>query len=719
MILSILLASLDLLSAASPRLPATIHWLANTSGRPEDHIQNFIEDMSVVYVPGHQFPKPLVLTKSFWDEGHAPNAAYHNGRRIDKNWWLANTTSRMAARGRDTCRIENFYGRAFLYKLPPPPVGDSTPHVACNDGTTFRSIEDPTAIAFDLAGNLLVADNGPDQDIKILARGPGGWTRSRTFGVRGGVFAGPVPGATGPRRFWGIRGVGVDSAGNVYVGNTGIPMQTMGGTDIRVFSGQDSSLLWQVQGLAFVNSAEAEPGTEGRSVHMVSKRFAMDWTRPPGRSWTFAGVSLDPFRFPDDIRLQAPMATAWIRILDGRRFLFTTSMRSDYLAVFRILPGEEIAAPCAVFTVAGTSAGPWMDSIRPSIPAGTPLNRRWAWQDLDGDGRVQTREFALFDIVYPYVKAIDIADDGTIRLGGRGITVMPFAGVDPSGVPRWNLAAIRKEVVPFTEGSGDALRLRYLQDIDLMLISGSESKYPSFLHAIRNWSDSVNRRSSRISFPYLDSGPAVLPRLDVNTYDMILPAGFTADSEFVYVAHGDRGPDALCIDLEGSKGPKGGTMRCRGEISVLSLATGERIGHLAPDSTVGWYAGATDIFHPLTVTVRSNGERVVFAEEDGKGKIFAYLWCPPGKPCQSSAATTSSHRIVPRWRRIDGNTLEIEGIGPGQDTHFRCRSLDGRILSSSRSGDGVARLELPPARGAIVVEMTSPATRRAFLVPAP
>jgi hypothetical protein len=719
MILSPLLVLLGLLQGASPRLSATVHWLANTSGRPENHIQNFIEDMSVVYVPGNQFPKPLVLTKSFWDEGQAPNAAYHDGRRIDKNWWVASTNSRMAARGRDTCRIVNFYGRAFLYKLPPPPVGDSAPHVACNDGTTFRGIEDPTAIAFDRDGNLLVADNGPDQDLKILSRTKDGWTIARTFGVRGGVFSGPVPGATGPRRFWGIRGVGVDSAGNVYVGNTGIPMQTMGGTDIRVFSGQDSSLLWQVQGLAFVNSAEAEPGTDGRSVHLVSKRFAMDWNQPPGKSWTFAGVTLDPFRFPDDVRIQAPMATAWIRVIEGRKFLFTTSMRSDYLAVFRFLPGEEIAAPCAVFTVAGTTAGPWMDSIRPTFPAGTPLNRRWAWQDLDGDGRVQAREFTVFDIVYPYVKAIDIADDGTIRLGGRGITVVPFAGLDAGGVPRWNLSRIRKETVPYTEGSGDALRLRYLQDIDLMLVSGSESKYPSFLHAIRNWSDSVNRRQTRIAFPYLDSGPSVLPRLDVNTYDMVLPAGFTADSEFVYVAHGDRGPDAVCVDLEGSKGPKGGTMKCRGEISVLSLATGERIGHLAPDSSVGWYAGATDIFHPLTVTVRADGQRIVFAEEDGKGKIFAYQWCPPDKLCQGSLAARSPPSPKPRWRRVDPWTLQLEGLGERMESQVRCRTLDGRLLAQARSEDGTVRVRLPPASGTIAVEVSTGARRTGFLVAVP
>jgi hypothetical protein len=265
------------------------HWLANTSGQPGSHIQNFIEDMSVIYVSDKQFPGPMVVTKSFWDEGGRPNAVYQDGRRIGFNLWKDRTDSRTAVYQGDTCRILNFYGRSFLFKLAPPPsTPDSSPRVSCTDGSTIASIEDPTALAFDRAGRLLIGDNGPDQNVKIFTRVPGGWLRSGAFGETGGVFAGPVRGAAGPRRFWGIRGLGVDSAGNLYVGCTGIPMQTMGGTDIRVFSAKDSSLLWNVQGLSFVNSADADPASEAGSVFLNAKRFRMDWRSPPGKSWSLA-----------------------------------------------------------------------------------------------------------------------------------------------------------------------------------------------------------------------------------------------------------------------------------------------------------------------------------------------------------------------------------------------------------------------------------------------
>lgn len=685
-----------------PKLNKTTYWLANTSGKPTDHIQNFIEHMSVVYVKSTQYPRPLVLTKSFWDEGHAPNGAYHNGKRVEVNWWLDSTNSRLARRGKDSCSIVNFYGRGFLYKLAPAPTtGDSVPHVACNDGSTIRSVVDPTAVAFDMSGNLLVADNGPDQDIKIFSRSAGTWTLMRTFGTRYGVFGGPVPGATGPRRFWGIRGVGVDSAGNVYVGNTGIPMQTMGGTDIRVFSGKDSSLLWQVQGLAFVNSADAEPGTDGKSIHLNAKRFTMDWTQPPEKAWKHVGVSLDPFRFPDDIRLQAPLETAWIRVIGGKKFLFGATMRSDFVAVFRILPNEEIAAPCAVFAAGSQKPSAWMDSIRPVVDASTPASRRMAWIDANGDGKVQKSEFTTFDVAYPYIKAIDVADDGTIRFGGRiALTAIRCLGVNPNGVPNWNLTGIAKEPIPFTEGNGDALRIRYLKAQDMMFIAGTTSKYPNFMYVYRNWSDSTKRTSSRIAIPYLDSGANVTPRLDINTYDMALPAGFTADPEYAYAIYIDRGPSAICKDLLGMNGPKGDTMKCRGEIAVLEVATGKYIGYFAPDSSAGYYAGATDMYHPISVTVRNDGERIVLAEEDGTGKILAYRWCPPGKTCGTPTTTSTPPKERIRWK-TSGSGLVVDGLAPGAVATLRLRAIDGRILASASSASGSIQLSERPATGGV------------------
>ena len=74
------------------------------------------------------------------------------------------------------------------------------------------------AIAVDAHDRLLVGDLGPDNNIKIFT--PAG-RPAGSFGTRGGIFAGPTPGRTGPARFEKPRRLGVDAAGNLYVLSVG------------------------------------------------------------------------------------------------------------------------------------------------------------------------------------------------------------------------------------------------------------------------------------------------------------------------------------------------------------------------------------------------------------------------------------------------------------------------------------------------------------------
>ncbi|MDI9654330.1 hypothetical protein QM306_39350, partial [Burkholderia cenocepacia] len=68
-------------------------------------------------------------------------------------------------------------------------------------------------VAVDAKGRVLIADNGPRQQILIFSKGGNGYAPSGTLGERGGIFAapaGPAPGRPGPQRFNGLTGVGVD-----------------------------------------------------------------------------------------------------------------------------------------------------------------------------------------------------------------------------------------------------------------------------------------------------------------------------------------------------------------------------------------------------------------------------------------------------------------------------------------------------------------------------
>src|SRR5258708_18366091 len=88
---------------------------------------------------------------------------------------------------------------------------------------TFTLPADTVAvdIALDAQGRVLIADNGPRQQVLFFSKSNGRYAESGSLGERGGIFSG-VAGKPGPQRFNGLTGVGVDARGNVYGPTNGI-----------------------------------------------------------------------------------------------------------------------------------------------------------------------------------------------------------------------------------------------------------------------------------------------------------------------------------------------------------------------------------------------------------------------------------------------------------------------------------------------------------------
>ncbi|MBK9218495.1 MAG: hypothetical protein IPL70_08765 [Uliginosibacterium sp.] len=102
-----------------------------------------------------------------------------------------------------------------------------------------------------------------------------------------------------------------------------------------------------------------------------------------------------------------------------------------------------------------------------------------------------------------------------------------------------------------------------------------------------------------------------IPKLDVNTATMIIPASIASDGDYLYVAHGDKGPDA----------------KVRAEVSVYSLSDGRKIGWIIP--------GAETTTSPGRLTSRDAGAQaqddgscVIAVVENGGGKA----WFATGGP---------------------------------------------------------------------------------------
>ena len=168
----------------------------------------------------------------------------------------------------------------------------------------ITDIADPAAICFDAHGRLLVADNGPDQQVRVYDDVANQPKLVDTIGEKGGILAG-VRGRVGPLRFNGITGVGTDTAGNIYVSTNGIgPVFADNngfGAELRCLS-STQALRWNLQGLEFVDTAEPDAASD-TDVYTRDDHFVMDYSKPPGSQWTLKGQTVDRFRYPDDPRL--------------------------------------------------------------------------------------------------------------------------------------------------------------------------------------------------------------------------------------------------------------------------------------------------------------------------------------------------------------------------------------------------------------------------------
>lgn len=629
------------------------HWVANTGSTRATHIQNYLSDMVYYNNTSGFFPQGgMLLTRAIWDEGGCGNCGYSlasgaNIGRLDAGNLSANPAIELASHSDVahynslTCQINNFWARAsfirtgYVGNIGDPPTGANAPTVTCSNGALIAAptVTDPSALAFDNSGNLLVADNGPDQDIKIFAFSP--FRLLRTFGDRGGVYGKAnvgktktVSGTAGTRRFWGIRGLAVDPAGNLYVGNTGLVEQQNGGTNIRAFSHVDSSLMWETSGLAFVNGADVDPASGGNSIYIQGKRFTMDYTKAPGLSWKLSGVTMDPFRWPNDPRNSLGFGVSFIRRIQGKKFQFSMPMSATYMYVTRYVDSSEIGIPTAFFCLGqdfypGGGLYAWGTDSAPNWVRGESTKRnRWYWIDRNGDGIMNQSEYGIWSNWNGYNAAVDVDELGNIWLGGTGPAITTFGGdggvtefvagaLTNKGVPTYDMNNIRRFDVPFTANTATAIRIKHVVANDVLFLAGTDNTYyPDTIYVYSNYSNVAKRSlTCKINLGYDLAGQTNVV-LDGNSAPMTLPIAFTADNDFVYVTYLDNGRYS----------------RRRGEVTVYNAHDCSTVGWMAPTAVTGYESGAVDMLNAITVSTQPNRYKLVMVEEDGSGKVMVYRW---------------------------------------------------------------------------------------------
>ncbi|QFS47019.1 hypothetical protein [Nostoc sphaeroides] len=457
----------------------------------------------------------------------------------------------------------------------------------------IADIVEPTAIAIDHQGKLLVAENGPRQQMLIydIKDKP---TQVGSFGSKGGIYAG-VAGEVRDLKLYGLTGVGADASGNIYINSNGF---NKSGTDLRKFS-PSAKLIWRSLGLIFVDNADADPKTDGVDLFTKQEHYLMDYSKPAGKQWTYKAYTLNPFKYPQDPRLHTSPDGTFVRRIQGKPFLFLTDMYSSFLQIYRFNPDTDgkIAIPAGMFVGSNGADKPF---LKGNWPPHQPKKGEWIWRDRNGNGKFEKNEYDTSKD-YPYIGGWWVDSKGDVWKTLRtqdGIRHYPLQGIDAKGNPIYSYSSMEKQTTP--KIFNDLRRIEYFPQTDTMYLSGFTGDHPAFgddtgvagseIARFDNWSKGNRTPSWRTVIPYDTTG-----KREVST-----------------AAISVAGDNVFAVTVKTA------------EVYVYNAKTGAQVQQLKPGPEVGSESGWIDIPYGIRAFRRSNGEYLVFVEENWKGKVIIY-----------------------------------------------------------------------------------------------
>lgn len=448
----------------------------------------------------------------------------------------------------------------------------------------------PADVAVTPDQRLLIADGGTKRQVRVYRNLDSTPELERTLGEPGGIFAGPVAGRFGDRRFIAPIGVGGDARGNLYVAD-GPYANTHGGTVILQSYARDDTLNWRVMSTEWLDTVDVDRASDGAVLYGTKYRYDLDLSQPPGRQWSLAAITLHPDRHPDDPRLKsAAIGGVWHRRLHGRACLFMPDMTGGNLFVFRFDPGREgeIAVPCA------------------------QLSTRELWVDANGNGRKDDGETTPNPT--GETRGWFVEENGTVWQATRTSGIFEHSprrlGLESASMAERPSARRHAMPGPFTE----LRRIVYERASDTLWLAGStanaraEHWKPMGPVLIRYdaW-DGERRLAWQEVLPH-EKAPG--------GHESFEPFDFAVEGEYVFVVYAGRLP---------SRDWPTGT------VVVLGRDDGRMRGHFQPDGIrtgVVPMDALQDMVHSLNVVRRANGEYLVFIEDDGYTKNVLYRWRP-------------------------------------------------------------------------------------------
>ncbi len=509
---------------------------------------------------------------------------------------------------------------------------------------------DPQALCFDAKGRLLVADNGPDQNVKIYSLGDLPSLVS-TFGTTHGIFSG-TPGEVGPLKFSGLTGIGVDSSGTIYVGqnNVGKAAFWNGGGSILESYTESGTRNWEIHGLEFVDCASADRASEnGDSLDVYSKynHYALDLSKTkPGSEATWKGHTLNQFKYPNDQRYTRANdnfdytgGTA-IRTIGGKKIMFVFDMQARRLLWYRFQPDTdgEIAVPAGLI-----EQNAYYNITYP----GSPAEKEFIWCDANGNGQTEKGEYASGPGTPNLAYGWWVDSRGDIWQCNNyndkiGLRHWKAQGLNKFGVPIYDYDPAHYEAFARPPNThGDLKRVIYFPETDTMILSSWS------VTADRDAGDRVTRFNNWSRGNRTAAWDIKIPRA----------TAITAEGDYMFVAYGGLGND-----LES------------GKIDVYRLGDGIKIGRIHAGPEVMSIEGAMDIPYGVSAYKRPNGEYLIFEEDDWHAKLLLYRW-------QNPHLMTDT---LEDWSKLNGGS---HTDGWGFDTSNAALYCDGDRSRAVRKSD--------------------------------
>jgi hypothetical protein len=462
----------------------------------------------------------------------------------------------------------------------------------------------PYGLGYDRAKHLLyVTDTGPDLDIKVFDLNRTGAVL-RTYGVRGGAFAGKGNriGTVGPWRFTNPFGVGVDGSGNLYVAD-----HSPDGAGLTIHSYRLSDLRrnWAAHGLVYMQCADVDPDSE-TDVYDCYRHYKMNYNNTrPGTEWSWYANALNRLKYPGDPRI-GPVTSVWLRRLNGGKlYMYSTSQFVGCcLAINRQSPTTD--GEC--FVPSGVIAN--IDLAAHNVSGGFPkypAGRQIIWRDRNGNGKVDEPYDSWPQDgggSWPYVDRA-----GTVWYAvwfGGYIRKFPLQEFDAHDNPIYTVAssATIKLPAPFNE----VRRLEYDSDKDQMYLCGFSNRYPAGNH--KNNCQAAGRILCRYSGWKAARNPSTLKP----DYTIVLPWNPDVDFE-----------STISFSVAGGYVFAGLSTPY---VSVYDKATGAFVTRFDFPGRGTLNASLMDQQQSLKAYRRANGEYLIFVENDNNAGIWMIRWKP-------------------------------------------------------------------------------------------